>query len=90
MIQVYNQPEQKDWASLLARPSFDAQELLPRVQAIIEEVRLRGDAAVLQYTKDFDKVQLKTIALNEAIKVNEETALSASLKAAIQLAKGNI
>ena len=90
MIQVYNQPEQKDWASLIARPSFDAQELLPRVQAIIEEVRLRGDAAVLQYTKDFDKVQLKTIALNEAIKVNAETALSASLKAAIQLAKGNI
>ena len=90
MIQVYNQPEQKDWASLLARPNFDAQELLPRVQAIIEEVRLRGDAAVLQYTNDFDKVQLKSIALNEDIKANAETKLSASLKAAIQLAKGNI
>jgi len=90
MIQVYNQPEQKDWASLLARPSFDAQELLPRVQAIIEEVRLSGDAAVLQYTNDFDKVQLKSIALNEDIKANAETKLSASLKAAIQLAKGNI
>lgn len=90
MIQVYNQPEQKNWASLLARPSFDAQELLPRVQAIIEEVRLRGDTAVLQYTNDFDKVQLKSIALNEDIKANAETKLSASLKAAIQLAKGNI
>lgn len=90
MIQVYNQPEQKDWASLLARPSFDAQELLPRVQAIIEEVRLSGDEAVLQYTNDFDKVQLKSIALNEDIKANAETKLSASLKAAIQLAKGNI
>jgi histidinol dehydrogenase len=90
MIQVYNQPEQKNWASLLARPSFDAQELLPRVQAIIEEVRLRGDTAVLQYTNDFDKVQLKFIALNEDIKANAETKLSASLKAAIQLAKGNI
>ncbi len=90
MIQVYNQPEQKNWASLLARPSFDAQELLPRVQAIIEDVRLRGDTAVLQYTNDFDKVQLKSIALNEDIKANAETKLSASLKAAIQLAKGNI
>ncbi len=90
MIQVYNQPEQKDWASLLARPSFDAQELLPKVQAIIEDVRLRGDAAVMQYTNDFDKVQLKTIALNKDIKANAETELSASLKAAIQLAKGNI
>jgi histidinol dehydrogenase len=90
MIQVYNQPDQKDWASLLARPSFDAQEFLPRVQAIIEEVRLKGDAAVLQFTKDFDNVQLKTIALNEVIKANAESALSASLKAAIQLAKANI
>lgn len=90
MIQVYNQPEQKDWASLLARPSFDAQELLPRVQAIIQEVRLKGDAAVLQFTKDFDKVQLKSVALNEVIKANAESALSASLKAAIQLAKANI
>ena len=90
MIQVYNQPEQKDWASLLARPSFDAQELLPRVQAIIEDVCLRGDAAVLQYTNDFDKVQLKSIALNEDIKATAEIKLSASLKAAIQLAKGNI
>ena len=90
MIQVYNQPEQKNWASLLARPSFDAQELLPRVQAIIEDVRLSGDAAVLQYTNDFDKVQLKSIELNEDIKANAETKLSASLKAAIQLAKGNI
>ncbi|MEN9701517.1 MAG: histidinol dehydrogenase [Bacteroidota bacterium] len=90
MIQVYKQPEQKDWATLLARPSFDAQELLPRVQAIIEDVRLRGDEAVLQYTNDFDKVQLKSIELNEALKLSAESLLSTGLKAAIQLAKGNI
>jgi histidinol dehydrogenase len=90
MIQVFNQPEQKEWASLLARPSFDASELLPRVQAIIDNVREKGDVAVMQYTKEFDKVKLKSIPLNEDIKVNAENLLSNSLKAAIQLAKGNI
>ena len=90
MIQVFNQPEQKDWAGLLERPGFDASELLPKVQAIIEEVRLKGDAAVLNYTKEFDKVQLQILALDEKIKLSAEGSLSASLKAAIQLAKGNI
>jgi histidinol dehydrogenase len=90
MIQVYNQPEQKDWASLLARPSFDAQELLPRVQTIIDEVRVNGDAAVLRFTHEFDKVALKKIVLSEAVKASAEGLLSAGLKAAIQLAKGNI
>ncbi len=90
MIQVFNQPEQKEWDSLLARPSFDASELLPRVQAIIDNVREKGDVAVMQYTKEFDKVTLKSIPLNEDIKASAENLLSNSLKAAIQLAKGNI
>jgi histidinol dehydrogenase len=90
MIQVFNQPEQKEWTSLLARPSFDASELLPRVQAIIDNVREKGDVAVVQYTHEFDKVMLKNIQLNEDIKANAENLLSNSLKAAIQLAKGNI
>lgn len=90
MIQVFNQPEQKDWASLLERPSFDARELLPRVEAIINEVRVNGDAALLQFTQEFDKVQLKSIALSEELKAAAEAELSSGLKAAIQLAKGNI
>ncbi len=90
MIKVYNQPEQNSWASLLARPSFDARELLPKVQAIIDEVRVKGDTALFEFTKQFDKVNLKTIALDENIKANAEALLSSPLKAAIQLAKGNI
>jgi histidinol dehydrogenase len=90
MIQVFNQPEQKDWASLLERPSLNALELLPRVQAIIEDVQLKGDEAVLRYTKEFDKVSLQSIPLNETIKAKAEAELSNTLKAAIQLAKGNI
>lgn len=90
MIQVFNQPEQKKWSALLARPNFSAQELLPRVQAIIDEVIANGDKALFEYTMQFDKVQLKSIALDENIKSNAEALLSSPLKAAIQIAKGNI
>jgi histidinol dehydrogenase len=90
MIQVYNQPSPKQWASLLARPSFDAGDLLPSVQAMIDHVREKGDAAVIQYTREFDKSALETIQLSEDIKASAENSLTSSLKAAIQLAKGNI
>ena len=90
MIQVFNNPPKANWASLLARPSFDASMLLPRVQQIIDDVRENGDEAVLKYTHEFDQVQLESIVLNESVKDNAENALSNALKAAIQTAKGNI
>ena len=90
MIQVFNNPPKANWASILARPSFDASMLLPRVQQIIDDVRENGDEAVLKYTHEFDQVQLESIVLNESVKDNAENALSNALKAAIQTAKGNI
>jgi len=90
MIQVFNNPARSEWNSLLARPSFDANTLLPKVQTIIDDVRINGDSALLKFTKEFDNVQLQSIALNENIKASAEAELSSALKAAIQLAKGNI
>ncbi len=90
MIQVFNNPARSEWNSLLARPSFEANTLLPKVQSIMDDVRLNGDSAVLKFTNEFDNVQLQSIALNENIKVSAEAELSNALKAAIQLAKGNI
>jgi histidinol dehydrogenase len=60
------------------------------VQAIINDVRENGDDALLKYTKEFDQVQLQSIALSEVIKESAEHAIPNSLKTAIQLAKENI
>jgi histidinol dehydrogenase len=90
MIQVFNEPNKDQWNALLARPSFDASDLLPRVQSIINDVQANGDEALIKYTNDFDKVQLQRIALSETIMDAAEASLSSALKAAIQLAKGNI
>ena len=44
--------------------AFDA-ELMRVVGAIIDDVRVRGDAALIDYTKQFDQVELKELRVSE-------------------------
>jgi histidinol dehydrogenase len=90
MINVFYQPLQKDWESLLQRPIIDKVDLIPKVSSIIEDVRTNGDISVFKYTAQFDKVVLQNIALQTALKENAGAQLSNALKLAIELAKGNI
>ncbi len=50
----------KTWQQLCARQLSRKRRVEERVRAIIEDVRLHGDDAVLRYTRRFDKVRLKT------------------------------
>lgn len=76
---------------LLMRPAVLAGvEIAKTVDAIVKDVRERGDAALRDYAAKFDRVELKEIrvspdAINEA-----ETRLDADTKAAMQLAVKNI
>ncbi len=90
MIKVFDQPERSAWPELLTRPAFDASNLLPKVQAILEEVKVGGDEALLRFTKQFDNVNLTSLKLDESAKATAEKEISGALKAAIQLAKSNI
>lgn len=90
MIKVFDQPERGAWPELLTRPTFDASSLLPKVQAILEEVKAGGDEALLRFTKQFDNVTLTSLKLDESAKAAAEKEISGALKAAIQLAKSNI
>jgi phosphoribosyl-ATP pyrophosphohydrolase/phosphoribosyl-AMP cyclohydrolase/histidinol dehydrogenase len=46
-------------AELLRRPVLKSSEMIAKVQPIVEEVRLKGDAALLDLTAKFDKVKLQ-------------------------------
>ena len=50
-------------AELLRRPVLRSAEMLVKVQPIVEEVRLKGDAALLDLTAKFDKVKLQSPVL---------------------------
>jgi phosphoribosyl-ATP pyrophosphohydrolase / phosphoribosyl-AMP cyclohydrolase / histidinol dehydrogenase len=76
--------------SLLSRPIRKNTEIMPVVQNIIDQVKSRGDAALLEYTAKFEKAtDLKSPVL-EAPFHPTLMALPESTKAAIDVAFENI
>ncbi|HWK52544.1 MAG TPA: histidinol dehydrogenase, partial [Steroidobacter sp.] len=88
-----------EWSSLsaderraaLRRPAqADADGLHRRVREIIDEVRTRGDQALLDFTERFDGVKLKSLEVDAAEFAAAEKTLSAEQRAALERAIGNV
>jgi histidinol dehydrogenase len=89
-MQAFEEPSKQDWEALLQRPNFEAAELLPKVQSILDAVALEGDAALLRFSATFDQVQLKSLCIDPALIQAAEALVAPALKTAIQSAKVNI
>lgn len=91
-MQIIKYPESKDWESILARPTFDTASLNQTVQAVLDDVRARGDEAVVEYGAKFDKAKLtpQTLEVGLGELDGAENNISEELKSAIQQAKENI
>ena len=89
-MQVFEEPSKQDWEALLQRPNFEAAELLPKVQSILDAVALEGDAALLRFSATFDQVQLKSLCIDPVLIQAAEALVAPALKTAIQSAKVNI
>jgi len=88
-----------DWTELteaervntLRRPAQkNAAELFERVRAIVNSVRERGDAALLEFTQRFDGVTLESLEVTPAEFATAERALSIEQKAALERALANV
>ena len=90
MMKVINEPSTNEWASILARPTIDAAQLNDKVNAIIKEVVVGGDAALKKFTLQFDRVSINEFKVTAEKIAAAENLISAGLKTAIQLAKVNI
>ena len=89
-MQVIKYPAREEWKSILARPVFDSTSLFDKVKTILDDVRLRGDAAVKEYTKQFDKVEIEQLQVSKEEFVEAESLVSSNLKQAIEMARRNI
>ena len=89
-MKTYTYPSKDELDALLRRPVRDASELNATVAAVLQDVRLRGDAAVREYEEKFDKVQLADLAVSEAEMLAAEELVGNELKQAINLAHANI
>lgn len=89
MMQLIKYPQYKDWNELLKRPSQNFNVIKATVQSIINDVKNNGDAAVRNYTKQFDGVELKSFELT-SIEWNAAESINDELKRAIKTSIKNI
>ncbi len=89
-MQIYRYPAPETWASILARPQKDFQQLQQTVQAVLDRVRREGDAAVKACELQFDKAQLQQLQVTRQEMDEAETLVSEDLKQSLRLAHANI
>ena len=83
-------PRRDQWSQILKRPTQTVKEIEATVNEVFEDVQVNGDRAISTYTKQFDKVKLSSfLVTQDEIKRAVQTVTN-ELKAAIQMAAGNI
>ncbi len=89
-MNIIKYPIRSEWNSVLKRDNLQSENIQEEVANILNEVKHRGDHAVLEYEKVFDKVQLSALAVTTKEFEVAEKEVGIELKAAILLAINNI
>ncbi|MFN4122356.1 MAG: histidinol dehydrogenase [Flavobacteriales bacterium] len=89
-MKIVNQPQEKEWASLMQRPEADFRDIEAAVREIIQDVRRNGNEALLRYNAALDGYRGKNLRVEADEFEKAEIALSPDLKSAILLAAKNI
>lgn len=89
-MQIIRYPSKEDWAGITERPAIENGMLRKQVGKIIADVKKNGDRSLKRYSKKFDGVDLKQIAVGQHEIIAAENNVSLSLKAAINVAIENI
>ena len=89
-MQIILYPSRDNWAGIVQRPAIDNGMLRKQVGKIITDVRKSGDRSLKRYSKKFDGVDLKKLAVGQKEILAAEKNISESLKLAINVAIENI
>ncbi len=89
-MNVISYPKREDWDEMLKRPVMNVDTLREIVARVLADVKARGDQAVKEYEKQFDHVELDSLAVTEDEMYEAEWQVSPELKEALALAHDNI
>ena len=76
-------------AQLLRRPVLNSGQMIEKVRPIVDEVRKRGDAALLEFTAKFDRAQLSSPIIFPPFD-SQTMQLPEDIRSAIDVAYSNI
>ena len=83
-------PHPDSWTDLCRRPVIDKSDLEETVRKIIMSVKREGDKALFEYSRKFDKAEIRNFEISETEISGSEKLVPAELKAAIRTASANI
>ncbi len=87
---IIEYPKREEWENITRRPEKKRDDLNAVVMEVLDNVRKRGDDAVREYERKFDKVELQQISVSAQEIEEAESLLDTELKEAIILAHRNI
>jgi histidinol dehydrogenase len=90
MITTHIHPPKEQWTNITSRPQLETENLFQTVRAVLDDVRLNGDRAVIKYAEKFDHVKLTELQVTEAETTEACKTIPPGLKQAILTAKTNI
>lgn len=88
MIPIVKSSDNLDF--IYKRESIDLSTVLPTVMAIIDDVKQRGDTAVIEYAKKFDKLSGENFTVSREVVEKAYNEVSAEQLAALKAARDNI
>lgn len=89
-MNIYTNPSEGELKELLKRPVFEKAGLETKVQAILDDVKERGDDALKEYASKFDSVDLHQLLVTDKEFDKANSLVDQELKDAIAVAKENI
>ena len=89
-MQIIKYPPKDQWSEILKRPSLDFDSLFDQVKNTLDEVRHHGDAALRNFTRKFDKVEVDALEVTKEEITDAIKLVSTELKEAIEMARRNI
>lgn len=89
-MKIFKHPQPCEWADIVERPHMDVSSLSATVNAVLQDVKTRGDEAVKEYEEKFDHARLTDLAVSQDEMDEAERLVSADLKEALILAHANI
>jgi len=90
MMKKFDRPKRSQWADITKRPSLESADLDKKVRKILSKVKEKGDKAVRRYTRLFDGVAIKKLAVSPKEMERAVSEVDDALREAIHLAAGNI
>jgi len=89
-MKIFEYPDKQQWSEITKRPHLDISMLNATVCDILDDIKERGDKAVMEYEQKFDHANLETLQVTQQEIDEAEAKVSQELKDAITLAHNNI